>query len=113
MYLLVNVFGFIHGVTHFLLSDHAVLTSNTTLYCVTENNNTPQVKWSYVDLAGVRNDLTSTTETTTGVSIFKVYTTHPGFYSCEVTENGGSGATYTAVMTDVSDFTGNISILLK
>ena len=81
-----------------MLSDHAVLTSNTTLYCVTENNGTPQVKWSYIDLAGTRSVLTATTDATTGVSILHVYITQPGSYSCEVTENGGSSRTYTAVI---------------
>ena len=63
--------------------------------------------WSYVDLAGIRTDLTSTTDASTGVSTIQVYTTQPGYYSCEVTENGGSSRTYTAVMTDTNPDTGN------
>ena len=46
--------------------------------------------WSYVDLAGTSTDLTSTTDASTGVSTIQVSTTQPGYYSCEVTENGGS-----------------------
>ena len=63
--------------------------------------------WSYVDLAGTKTDLTSTTDASTGVSTIQVYTTQPGYYSCEVTENGGSNRTYTAVMTDANPDTGN------
>ena len=66
-----------------------MLTSDTTLYCVTENKDTPQVTWSYLNLDGIRTDLTSTTDTSTGVSILQVYTTQPGYYTCEVTQNGG------------------------
>ena len=62
--------------------------------------------WSYVDLAGTSTDLTSTTDVSTGVSTIQVYTTQPGYYSCEVTENGGSIRTYTAVMTDTNPDTG-------
>ena len=94
-----NGFGQIAKTTYSPLSDNTVLTSNTTLYCVTENKDTPQVKWSYVDLAGIRSDLISTTDATTGVSNIQVFATEPGYYTCEVTENGGSSRTYTAIMT--------------
>ena len=102
-----NVFGEVTGSTYSSLEDNTVLISDTTLYCVTENKNTPQVMWSYVDLAGTKTDLTSTTDASTGVSTIQVYTTQPGYYSCEVTENGGSNRTYTAVMTDTNPDTGN------
>ena len=98
--ILVNAFGQITGTTYTSLSDNSVLTSDTTLYCVTENKDTPQVKWSYVDLTGVESDLTSTTDLSTGVSNIQVSTSEPGYYTCEVTENGGSSKIYTAVMAD-------------
>ena len=69
--------------------------------------------WSYVDLAGTRTDVTSTTDASTGVSIIQVYTTQPGSYSCEVTENGGSSRTYTAVMTESNHVSGNYCISLN
>ena len=62
--------------------------------------------WSYVDLPGNIMDITSTTDVSTGVSTIQVYTTQLGYYSCEVTENGGSSRTYTAVMTDTDPDTG-------
>ena len=99
-YVLVDVFGEVAGSTYTPLEDNTVLTSDTTLYCVTENKNTPEVMWSYVDVAGTSTDLTSTTDASTGVSTIQVSTTQPGYYSCEVTENGGSSRMYTAVMTD-------------
>ena len=83
-----------------------MLTSDTTLYCVTENKNTPQVKWSYVDLAGIKSNVPSTTDASTGVSSIQVITSEPGYYTCEVTENGGSSNTYTAVMTESNNYTG-------
>ena len=85
-----NVFGEVTGSTYSPLEDNRVLISDTTLYCVTENKNTPEVMWSYVDLACTSTDLTSTTDASTGVSTIQVSTTQPGYYSCEVTENGGS-----------------------
>ena len=103
---LVNVFGEVTGSAYSSLEDNTVLISDTTLYCVTENKNTPQVMWTHVDLAGVSTGVTSTTDTSTGVSTIQVYTTQPGYYSCEVTENGGSSRTYTAVMTDTNPDTG-------
>ena len=109
MYVVVFLFGEVTGSTFSSLPHNTVLTSDTTLYCVTENKNTPQVKWSYVDLAGIRTDLASTTNANTGVSTIQVYTTQPGYYSCEVTENGGSNRTYTTVMTDTNPDTGNPS----
>ena len=107
---LVNVFGEVTGSTYSSLEDNTVLISDTTLYCVTENKNTPQVMWTHVDLAGVSTGVTSTTDASTGVSILQVYTTQPGYYSCEVTENGGSSRTYTAVMTDTNPDTGEYFI---
>ena len=94
-----NVFGEVTGSTYSSLEDNTVLISDTTLYCVTENKNTPEVMWSYVDLAGTSTDLTSTTDASTGVSTIQVSTTQPGYYSCEVTENGGGSRTYTFVIT--------------
>ena len=104
---LVNQFGKVTGMVYSSLEDNTILISNTTLYCITENENTPQVMWSYVDLAGTSTDVTSTTNASTGVSTIEVYTTQPGYYSCAVTENGGSNRTYTAVMTDTNPDSGN------
>ena len=87
-----------------------MLTSNTTLYCVTENKDTPQVKWSYVDLAGIRSDLTSPTDANTGVSNIQVFTTEPGYYTCEVIENGGSSTMYTAVIANYTNYPGTIDL---
>ena len=103
-----NVFGEVTGSTYSSLEDNTVLTSDNTLYCVTENENTPQVMWSYVDLAGTKTDLTSTTNASTGVSTIQVYTTQAGYYSCEVTENGGSDITYTAGILDATFYTGSV-----
>ena len=107
--ILVNAFGQITGTTYTSLSDNSVLTSDTTLYCVTENKNTPQVKWTYVDLAGIRSDVPSTTDLSTGVSIIQVIISEPGYYTCEVTENGGSSKMYTAVMADNIIYTGRMT----
>ena len=107
-YSLVNIFGEVTGSTFSSLEDNTILTSDTTLYCVTENRNTPQVKWSYVDLAGTRTDLASTTNASTGVSTIQVYTTQPGYYSCKVTENGGSTKMYTAGILNANIYTGNV-----
>ena len=107
---LVNVFGEVTGSTYSSLEDNSVLTSNTTLYCVTENENTPEVMWSYVDLAGTSTDLTSTTDASTGVSTIQVSTTQPGYYSCEVTENGGvpSSKMYTAWILSPNIYPGSV-----
>ena len=68
--------------------------------------NTPQVMWSYVNLAGIRSDLTSTTDVYTGASTLRVYTTQPGYYSCEVSENGVSSRTFTVGVFNTSLYTG-------
>ena len=63
--------------------------------------------WSYVDLSGTRTELPSTTDASTGVSIIQVYTTQPGYYTCEVPQNGGmSMATYTVGLLNTNLFTG-------
>ena len=103
---LVYAFGEVTESTYSPLEDNTVLISNTTLYCVTENKNTPEVMWSYVDLAGTSTDLTSTTDASTGVSTIQVYTTLPGYYSCEVTENGGVPKMYTAGILSANIYPG-------
>ena len=63
--------------------------------------------WSYVDLSGVRTDLTSTTDSSTGVSIIQVYTTLPGYYTCEVSQYGGMSITrYTVGLLNINSYTG-------
>ena len=103
---LVGAFGEIHDDIYSSIKENTVFTSDTTLYCVTENKVTPQIKWSYVDLAGTKSSLISTTDANTGVSILQVYSTDIGSYSCEVTENGGSSRTYTAIMININSQTG-------
>ena len=67
--------------------------------------------WSYVDLAGTRTDLTSTTDASTGVSTIQVYTTQPGYYSCEVTENGGYPKVYTTGILSANIYPGNVLLI--
>ena len=67
------------------------------------------MKWTHVDLAGMRSNLNSTTDLSTGVSIIQVITSEPGYYTCEVTENGGSSKMYTAVMADNIIYTGRMT----
>ena len=99
---LVIVFGQISGSTYLSLADNTVLTSNTSLYCVTENKGTPQVVWSYLNRDGIKTDLPSTTDASTGVSTIQAYTTQLGYYTCEVSQNGGMNiGTYTAVMAGI------------
>ena len=60
--------------------------------------------WSYVDLAGTSTDLSFCQQMLdTGVSTIQVSTYSTWILSsCEVTENGGSNRTYTAVMADTN-----------
>ena len=96
---LVDIFGEVNGTVYSPLAENTVLTSDTTLFCVTENGNTPQVVWRYVDLFGIRTELTSTTDVYTGVSTIQVNTTRPGYYTCEVSQNGAmSTVTYSVIM---------------
>ena len=113
--LIVTAFGQIIGSTYSSLTDNTVLTSDTTLYCVTENKNTPQVTWSYVDSSGTRTVLTSTTDNSTGVSTIQAYTLLPGYYSCKVSQNEGDSKIYTALVTIpyLGNFKQNFSILLQ
>ena len=100
-------FGQVIGSNYTSLPDNTVLVSDTTLYCITENKNTPQVVWSYQDLAkSTTSALSSYTSSTTGVSYIRVYTSRPGYYSCRVKVNGGTYQTYTALITDVDLSTG-------
>ena len=66
------------------------------------------MKWSYVDLAGMRSDVPSTTDLSTGVSIIQVLTSEPGYYTCEVTDNGGSNRMYTVGILNTELYTGRL-----
>ena len=87
------------------LSNNTILFENTTLYCMTENRNTPQVSWSYI-LDGNRSVLSSTIDVTTGVSVLTVPADKPGYYSCEVTRDNGVSRIYSVRMLNSSDLTG-------
>ena len=66
--------------------------------------------WSYLNLDGIKTGLTTTTDVSTGVSIIQVYTTQPGYYTCEVSQNGGNRRAYTVIMTDTHRDSGNLLI---
>ena len=99
-------FGQVIGSNYLSLPDNTALTSDTTLYCITENKGTPRVVWSYQDLAKSTTSTLSSYTSSAGVSSIRVYTSRPGYYSCIVKVNGGSYKTYTALIADVDLSTG-------
>ena len=88
----------INGNTFVALKDNSLLNTSTTLYCITETKNTPQVTWTFEDTNGVSTSLSATTDATTGVSILSVTNDKAGYYKCEVSQNGGNTRTYTVEM---------------
>ena len=90
----------------FIAANNAIIYQDATLYCITENRNTPQVYWSYIDLDGSRSVLSSTTNVATGVSVLTVTTDNPGYYSCEVTQQGGVSKLFGILLLDPSLLTG-------
>ena len=103
-------FGIKEDATTFeALSDNSILNADTTLYCLTENKDIPNVIWSYVDNAGTKSNLTSTTDSNTGVSTLYITTDVPGTYSCLVTQDGGGSRVYAVEMVNISLYTGCIT----
>ena len=94
----------------FITANNASIYQDATLYCITENRNTPQVNWSYVDLVGSRSILSSITDATIGVSVLTVTTDNPGYYSCEVTQDNGVSRIYGVWLQDPSLLTGTVSL---
>ena len=86
------------------LGNNSFLIRDTTLYCLTKNQNNPQVTWTYTDISGYTTVLSAATDATTGVSTLNVTNDKPGHYRCEVTENGGDTQTYTTVMLNQGKF---------
>ncbi|KAI6653443.1 hypothetical protein LOD99_3662 [Oopsacas minuta] len=80
------------------LEDLSVLTTNTTLYCITDVIDIPEVIWKYEDLEGVNTSQSAETDFFTGFSSLLVTTDKVGYYSCYVTENGVSKTYSIAVM---------------
>ena len=97
--------------TYTALNDNIVLYRDTTLYCITENINTPRVTWTRKYLNGVTTTLSSTTSSTTGLSILYVSRSNPGFYSCEVEQNGGNSKTYTVLMLAYNQGNRNVFLI--
>ena len=88
------------------LSEDSILISNATLYCLTSSRNATEVLWSYEDASGNREVLSGTTDASTGISTLSVNTHTPGYYSCEVSLEGGMNKAYTVEMMDISQYTG-------
>ena len=86
------------------LGNNSFLIRDTTLYCLTENQNDPQVTWTFINTDGHITFLSATTDATTGVSTLNVTNEKPGHYSCKVTQNGGDTQTYTTVMLNQGNF---------
>ena len=82
------------------LKDNSLLNTDATLYCITENKNTPQVSWTFEDTNGVSTSLSATIDATTGVSTLSVNNDKAGYYRCEVSQNGGNTRTYSVEMLD-------------
>ena len=99
-YLLVSPFGEKTKENNYIALKDSILYKNTTLYCVTEVQSTPQVIWTFLHPSGVNTILPAPTNTTTGVSTLYVTNDKPGIYTCVVSQNGGNTKTYFAVMKD-------------
>ena len=100
--LIVTLFGKVESGFESLRS-HEHLFQDTTLFCITESKNTPSVVWEYVDLSGVRTDITvnSSLNVDRGLSTLRVYTDRLGNYSCSVSrDNGAVSREYFVVMVD-------------
>ena len=101
LYIVVSPFGEqINGNTFVALKDNSLLTTDASLYCITENKNTSQVIWTFEDTNGASTSLSATTDATTGVSVISVTNDKAGYYRCEVSQNGGNTRTYTVEMLD-------------
>ena len=92
-------FGQVNRGIYTALNDYAILKSNTTLYYVRSSELTSQVRWSYIDSAGTRSDLTGTTDTLSGFSTLQILSFHPGYYSCEISEDGVT-TTFTVLLAN-------------
>ena len=92
--------------TFLSLSEDSILISNATLYCLTSSRNATEVLWNYEDASGNREVLSGTTDASTGISTLSVTTDAPGYYSCEVSLEGGMNKAYTVEMMDISQYTG-------
>ena len=88
------------------LSEDSILLSNTDLYCITNNRIITDLVWSYEDVSGNSIVLSGSIDTSTGISTLSVSTDVPGYYSCEVSLEGGMKRTYTIEMKDLSMYTG-------
>ena len=93
--MLVSPFGEqTEGNTFIALEDLFITDRDTTLYCITENANTPQVTWRFKNITGDPTVLSTTTNATTGVSTLRVTNDEAGYYWCEVSQNGGDNRIY-------------------
>ena len=90
------------------LLEDSILIYNTILYCLTDNRNASGVVWSYEDVSGNLSVLSGTTEASTGISTLSVTTDVPGYYSCEVSLEGGMKRTYTIEIIDISLYKGRL-----
>ena len=64
------------------------------------------MNWSYIDLDGSISVLSISTNVTTGVSALTVTTDNPGYYACEVAQQGGVSKVYGILLLDPSLLTG-------
>ena len=102
----------INSTSHISLTEDSILTNNTTLYCVTGNSTYPEVVWSYLDPSGNRTNLTASYNNNTGLSTLYVYSSQPGYYSCEITDNDGIVETHYVRMLDVTLYTGKPLVIM-
>ena len=112
IHLLEGSFGLqINSTTHISLTEDYILTNNTTLYCVSGNFTYPEVVWSYLHPSGNRTNLTATSyDNSTGLSTLNVYSSQPGYYSCEITDNDRMVETHSVRMLDVTLYTGKLLV---
>ena len=111
--LILNIIGSsfgnqINSNTLVTLSEDSILIFNTILYCLTDNRNASGVVWSYEDVSGNLSVLSGSIDTSTGISTLSVTTDIPGYYSCEVSLEGGMKRTYAIEMIDISLYTGRL-----
>ena len=98
------------GMDYKQLTNNSLLDVNTTLICITELYNSPQVQWEYIELNGTVRAPISNTDAM-GISELAITLDNLGTYSCYVAQDGGT-RTVKLTVTLVNTTLGNLYVVI-
>ena len=89
--------------------NHAIIDSPRYLGCKTEKRSISSLTWEYTNLDGIKLIRDQYVDSN-GTSVLTIHSGEQGYYSCNVSQNGGIEKVFSVGIVNINKYSGNLLI---